>query len=522
MPKPALRLHAGDDRLERLVAAILDIADKKFTTGLQPSPRRDEIDAIIVGVNSMAMELAQTYASLDRRVAERTAELEEARDQLQVLAYSDPLTGLANRGALMREIERSLDEHRRGEPAPLLMLLDLDAFKSINDMHGHAAGDQVLSTVADRLREGLRAGDVIARFGGDEFAVLLPAGCPYPSELGDRLIELINTEIKIGDVSVSPGASLGMAHATPEHDANQLLLEADTAMYVAKQSDRRKVQEFEDFMLYERQEKATLLRDLRVALETTQLFPVYQPIVDIESGRWVGAEALVRWCHPERGMVVPDQFLGLAEEARMLPRLTARVLEATLEDLARWRSTGLVGEDFTLHVNVTPAELHMLDFPDSIRAALRRNGLPASCLGIEVTEHNLISGDSLDRYSLLALQRMGVATSIDDFGTGYSSIGYLNRLPVTGVKLDRSLILGIEEDPQQLALLGATLGLVVACQLGCIVEGVETPEQAELLRRLGFNRAQGYFYSRPIPASELEPELAARTAEGPRPATPEA
>ncbi|GER21738.1 hypothetical protein NCCP1664_02350 [Zafaria cholistanensis] len=522
MPEPASSVPPGDDRIERIVAAILDIADRKFTTGLQPSPRRDEIDAIIVGVNTMAMELSQAYATLDQRVAERTAQLEEARDRLQVLAYSDPLTGLANRGALLREIEHSLDEHRRGEPAPLLMLLDLDAFKSINDTYGHAAGDRVLGIVADRLREGVRAGDIIARLGGDEFAVLLPAGCPFPGEVGNRLIELINKEIKIRGVSVSPGASLGMAHATPEHDANRLLVEADTAMYVAKQSNGRKVQEFEDFMLYERQEKTLLLRDLRAALETPQVFPVYQPIVDIESGRWVGVEALARWNHPDRGLVVPDQFLGLAEEARLLPRLTARILDSTLKDLARWRRTGLVGEGFTLHVNVTPAELHMLDFPDIVRAALRRQGLPASCLAIEVTEHNLISGDSLDRYSLLALQRMGVATEIDDFGTGYSSIGYLNRLPVSGVKLDRSLILGIEWDQQQLALLAATLGLVKACQLGCIVEGVETQDQADLLRHLGFSRAQGYFYSRPVPAAELVAALPARTAEGSGPAAPEA
>ncbi|MFB0833942.1 putative bifunctional diguanylate cyclase/phosphodiesterase [Arthrobacter halodurans] len=504
----------ADARIEQIVGAILGIADGRFDTGLEPGPCRDEIDAIMVGINSMASELERTYRDLDERVAERTALLEQARDKMQVLAYSDPLTGLANRTALIREIEHSLDRHRRGERAPVLMLLDLDAFKSINDTHGHAIGDRVLQIVAERLRSGLRDGDVIARLGGDEFAVLLAQGTPRPLELGRRLLQLINTEVDVQSIPVSPGASMGIAEATPGHDADLLLQEADTAMYVAKQQIRDKVQEFEPFMLYERQQRAALLADLRKALGTSEIYPVYQPIVDLATGGWVGAEALVRWRHPERGVVMPLQFLELAEEAGLLPRLTDQVLNAALGDLARWRSAGVVPDSFVVHVNVTPAELHMLNFPDLIRTALRRHGLPPESLGVEITEHNMLSGDSLDRYSLLALDRMGVHTNIDDFGTGYSSISYLNKLPVDGVKLDRSIIDGIPNDTQQLDLVEAVFGLINACGLECIVEGVETAEQSEALVRMGFRHAQGYFYCRPIPAAELEAGLVERFGAG--------
>ena len=497
----------ADSRIERIVAAILGIADGKFETGMEPSGRRDEIDAIIVGINSMAAEIARIYRDLDQRVAERTTLLEEARDKMQVLAFSDPLTGLANRSALLRQLEHAMDRHRRGEPAPVLMLLDLDAFKDINDTHGHSTGDDVLCLVADRLRSGMRDGDLIARLGGDEFAVLLPQGAPRPLELGRRLIALINAETTISGVPVSPGASMGIAEATTAHDADMLLQEADTAMYVAKQLTRDKVREFEPFMLYERQQRAVLLTDLRGALGTEQIYPVYQPIVDIPTGAWIGAEALVRWRHPERGVVMPGQFLELAEEGRLLPRLTTQILEAALGDLSAWREGGLVDESFTVHINVTPAELHMLDFPDLIRAALRRHRMPAACLGIEITEHNMLSGDSLDRYSLLALSRMGVHTNIDDFGTGYSSISYLNKLPVDGVKLDRSIIEGIPADARQVALVNAVSGLITACGLECIVEGVETAEQHEALLRMGFASAQGYYYCRPVPATDLEPAL---------------
>lgn len=496
-----------DARIEQIVAAILGIADGNFETGMEPTARRDEIDAIIVGINSMSAELARTYRDLDLRVAERTTLLEEARDKMQALAFSDPLTGLANRTALLKELDHALDRHRRGERAPVLMLLDLDAFKDINDTHGHSTGDEVLRLVADRLRSGMRQGDMIARLGGDEFAVLLPQGAPRPLELGRRLIQLINAETTIEGVPVSPGASMGIAEATTGHDADMLLQEADTAMYVAKQLVRDKVQEFEPFMLYERQQRAVLLTDLRAALGTDEIYPVYQPIVDIASGAWIGAEALVRWRHPERGVVMPGQFLELAEEGRLLPRLTAQILDGALGDLSAWRERGLVDDSFVVHVNVTPAELHMLDFPDLIRAALRRHKMPAAALGVEITEHNMLSGDSLDRYSLLALSRMGVHTNIDDFGTGYSSISYLNKLPVDGVKLDRSIIEGIPADERQVALVNAVAGLITACGLECIVEGVETAEQHESLLKLGFTNAQGYFYCRPVPAAELESTL---------------
>ncbi|MGG5753418.1 putative bifunctional diguanylate cyclase/phosphodiesterase [Zafaria sp. Z1313] len=509
MPEPALAAPR-DERIRQIVAAILRIADRNFDTGLIPSPRRDETDAIIVGINAMATELAHVYADLDARVAERTALLERAGAELEVMAYTDPLTRLSNRSALMRGISHALDAHRRGEAAPVLMLLDLDAFKRINDTLGHAAGDEVLVAVGERLRGGVRPGDQISRLGGDEFAILLAGGCPSPMDLGRRLVRAINEESLVGGVALTLGASLGIAEAGTDHDPDQLLLEADTAMYEAKRSQRGKVKSFEPYMLHERRALAAMIAELRHALGAAQIFPAFQPIVDLTTGRWIGAEALCRWERPGHGLVEPRVFLQQAEDAGLLPELTATLLNSALEQLARWRSADLVPEDFAVHLNVSSPELHALGFPDMIRDALRAHGVPPRSLALEITEHRLMSGDTLDRYSLLALQQMGVSVHIDDFGTGYSSISYLSRLPIAGAKVDMELVKDIVADPRQRALLAAVRSLLDACALECIVEGVESAEQVRVLADLGFDRAQGFHFGRPATGTEFVVQLSAQ------------
>lgn len=420
----------AEPRIPQIVDAILRIADMDFKTLLNPSSKRDEIDAIIMGINAMASELETTYSTLDRRVAERTRLLEAARDQMEQLAFTDPLTELANRSALMNEIERTLETFDSSDSAPILMLLDLDAFKSINDTYGHAVGDNVLCQLADRLRNCVRTEDVVARLGGDEFAILIRMPEQSATSVGRRIVAAMNEDMVIDDIHLNPGTSLGIVRATAAHSADSLVLEADTAMYVAKRSRTEKVVEFESFMLYERREKAEMLADLRRALGTEQFFPAYQAVVCIRDERIVGAEALVRWQRDGYGLVRPDQFLPTAEESGMIGELTEYLLERALGDVKKWRTEKLVDSAFKVHLNVTSRELHDLHFADVVRNALRHHGLPASVLSLEITEDRLMSGDNLHRYTLLALQKMGVEVFIDDFGTGYSSISYLRQLPV--------------------------------------------------------------------------------------------
>ncbi len=234
--------------------------------------------------------------------------LEKARDQMELLAYTDPLTQLANRSALMRDIEVALRGLVDGGPTPVLLLLDLDAFKSINDTHGHAVGDQVLRQLSARLRAGVRSQDLIARLGGDEFAVLLRSQDHGAFDLGQRIVSTVNEQMVIDGISLSPGASLGIAVATAGHDADRLLLEADTAMYTAKQSRTSKVHEFEPFMLFERQQKAAMVADLRTALGTEQILPHYQALVSLQDESILGAELLVRWNRPAYGLDSPRRI----------------------------------------------------------------------------------------------------------------------------------------------------------------------------------------------------------------------
>ncbi|MFJ6416693.1 putative bifunctional diguanylate cyclase/phosphodiesterase [Paeniglutamicibacter sp. NPDC091659] len=498
-----------DPRIDQIVAAILKIADMDFDTGLRPGPRRDEIDAIIMGINAMASELKLTYTTLDHRVEVRTSMLEKARDQMELLAYTDPLTQLANRSALMRDIEIALQDLEDGGPAPILLLLDLDAFKSINDTHGHAVGDHVLRELSARLRSSVRSQDLIARLGGDEFAVLLRSQDHGAFELGQRIVRTVNEQMVVDGISLAPGASLGIAVAVAGQDADRLLLEADTAMYTAKQSRTSKVHEFEPYMLFERQQKAIMVADLRKALGTEQILPHYQSLVSLQDEIILGAELLVRWERPEYGLTPPGEFLAVAEEAGMMGAITEQLLDEALKDVSRWRTLGLVDDDFTVHLNVSSRELHLLGFPDIIRDALRRHGLPASTLALEITEDKLMTGDRLHKYTLLALRQMGVEVYIDDFGTGYSSISYLRQLPVAGVKIDKSLVDDADTDPQQEKLLMAVSYLIEACELACVVEGVETRGQADKLREMGFEYAQGYLFGKPMSSEDFTALLSA-------------
>ncbi|WP_411730556.1 putative bifunctional diguanylate cyclase/phosphodiesterase [Paeniglutamicibacter sp.] len=490
----------ADPRIRQIVDAILRIADMDFGTLLQPSRQRDEIDAIIVGINAMVGELQGAYSTLDRRVSERTHMLEIARDNMTKMAYTDQLTQLANRSALVREVDSAIEGIGEGQTAPILLLLDLDAFKSINDTYGHDMGDKMLRNLAARLSASVRSEDFVARLGGDEFAVLIPMPEHGAMEIGQRIVSAMNEIMIIDGIHLSPSASLGMVRAEANDAADQLLIEADTAMYVAKRSNTEKVVEFEPYMLHERRQRAQMITDLQSALGNNEFIPVYQGLHSLDGEGVLGAEALVRWQRKGHGLIGPGEFLHVAEESGMIGQLTECMLHRSLADLAGWRALGIVDAEFKVHLNVTSRELHHLGFPDLIRAALRLHDLPANVLALEITENRLMSGDNLHQYTLLALRNMGVEVFIDDFGTGYSSISYLRQLPVAGVKIDRSLVQDIAIDTKPQRFLRAIFDLINACDLQCVVEGVETSGQSDQLKAMGFGTVQGFLYGRPLEA----------------------
>lgn len=488
---------AEDPRIPDLIDAILRVASGDFETMLLPSHQRDDIDAVIVGFNAMASRLSEMYNGLDELVAQRTELLQSAQLQLEALAYQDTLTGLGNRAELDRQLNSRLSAISRGEPESTLFMLDLDSFKLINDTHGHDVGDQVLQEIAKRLQAGVRDQDVVARLGGDEFAVLAQLEDEDADLLAQRLLARLNKQFVRGSVAINPGVSIGYSRAKSSGSASDWMHRADTAMYVAKKSSNLKTQRFEPQMLDNRNAKSQLIIDLRTAVHTDQIFAVYQPIINLENGSIAGVEALVRWNHPVHGYLPAERFIGLALESGLLPVIRARVLHQGLKDLKFWQDTGMVSPTCPIHVNINTQDLHDTSLVNQVKSELKLFGVNPENLVLEITENLFITEDQSDHQTLVELQDLGVKVYIDDFGAGYSSFGYLIRLPVTGIKIDRSITALIEQDPKQHAVMKSLIQLTSACGLNCVVEGVESKEQVNILRQFGVNYAQGFHLGKP-------------------------
>jgi diguanylate cyclase (GGDEF)-like protein len=498
-----------DPRLAMLVESIVRLSRGELSSRIEPSSARDEVDAVITGVNLLAEELEQVYEQFEKRVESRTAMLRQAHLDMMKMAMSDALTGLANRVALMDAIEEALNQAARGTPPPALLLLDLDSFKNVNDRFGHDAGDRVLQEVASRLNSVVRESDVVARLGGDEFAILLPgATMDTAMHVARRALEVLNEHIRLDSLYVHARASIGVRLGTADQTAEELLLDADTAMYAAKREGRSIIKLFEPVMLYSRQLRSQMATELRGAISSDELVLHYQPVVELATNRILGVEVLVRWQHPLRGLIPPDTFIPLAEEIGVIHDLDRWVMSTSLRQLAQWRRDFPLDDDFQLRVNLSAVELKQLDLVDSIRALLRELDLPARNLVVEITETAIVTRGEVEMYSLLSLQQLGVGIEIDDFGTGYSSISYLRELPVSMVKVDRSLLVELNTRPGQLDFVAAILQLIRAAGLEAVFEGIETREQAAQLREMGCASGQGYYFSRPLPAEEAGALLA--------------
>jgi diguanylate cyclase (GGDEF)-like protein len=426
----------------------------------------------------------------------------------------DPLTGLPNRLLFLDRLNQAIARCRRSQSSVGVAFLDLDRFKNVNDSLGHDAGDELLIQVARKLESVIRPGDTVARFGGDEFSVLcedLPNETAREKtvEIADRLLSAVLRPLVVRGTEMFVGASVGIAMATSgEERPEELLRDADAAMYHAKDAGRGRVEVFDDAMRARALTAHATENALHRALERSEFRIFFQPIVGLADARCVGAEALVRWQHPERGLLAPAEFIPLAEETGLVVQIGWWVLEEAARNAAKWQLEQ--SEPFLVSINLSARQLVQPDLADRVAEVIAATGVHPSSLCFEITESVLMDDAETVLDVITRVHEFGVQFAIDDFGTGYSSLGYLKRFPVDSVKVDRSFVTGLGSDPGDAAIVSAVIGLAHALGLRVTAEGVETQEQLAALIALECDEAQGYFFSPPQPAPDLR-SLIART-----------
>jgi len=453
---------------------------------------------------------ARAVRSADGRIlyyvgaAEDITARKTAEEQVEFLAYYDALTGLPNRTLFRDRLSKALASARRRGENVALLFLDLDRFKIINDSLGHSVGDLLLKEVADRLKKWAREQDTVARLGGDEFVVVL-SGVKSLADVAvaaDRILKVMTAECIIQGHLLSISCSLGIS-VFPDHgrEPETLLKNADAALYCAKEQGRNNFQFFTQEMNVEAVERMTLENSLRVALERREFFLVYQPQVDVATGQITGAEALLRWQHPELGLVSPDKFIPIAENSGLILPIGEWVLHTACAQARRWQEDGLPA--LPVAVNVSAVQFRHNRFLQVVRQVLDETGLPPRYLELELTEGMLLSNADLTLSVLQQLSEMGVKLSIDDFGTGYSSLSYLRHFPVHKLKIDRSFVRDITSDPDDAAITGTIINMGKSLNIKVNAEGVENEEQMAFLRTHNCDEVQGHYFSRPLVAPEF-------------------
>jgi diguanylate cyclase (GGDEF)-like protein len=449
--------------------------------------------------------------------------IERKRTELALahLAHHDGLTGLPNRALFIDRLECALARTERRPSCVATMFVDLDRFKEVNDALGHDAGDELLCEISRRVQSVLRPSDTVARFGGDEFLVLAEhvGGEPGATVLASRICDVVAQPVAIGEREVLVTASVGVALARSPLPVDDLIRDADDAMYRAKQGgggyevyDELKevlsgtgAPDFAHAGQLRAFKRLETANDLRRALEREELRLYYQPLVELPSGRVTGAEALLRWEHPERGLVGPDDFIPLAEETGLIVPIGQWVLETACRQAARWGATAHPGaEPPVVSVNLAPRQLAEPGLTDGVRKALALAGLPAASLCLELTESTVAGRTDGIIEMLKSLKAIGVSLSLDDFGTGYSSLAALDEYPVDAVKIDRSFV-GRLDDPERRDVFAAVLAVAHALHLVAVAEGVEEPRQLSTVRRLGCDAAQGNLFAPAGPVKAIEP-----------------
>ena len=424
------------------------------------------------------------------------AQLADARQE----ARTDELTGLANRRGFNLELHRALD---LDDTAVAVLLIDLDRFKEVNDALGHHVGDQLLQLVGPRIIGCLREDDVLARLGGDEFAILLaaPMDRERAEQVAQRIAEALEITFHLEGISLHVGASAGVALSRGDTiDATLLLQQADVAMYEAKRAGLSHAFYDPSRDVHSRDRLETIAQ-LHLAIERDEFVLHYQPKVALRSGEVIGVEAVVRWQHPRRGLLYPDEFLPLVEQTGLMRPLTAMVLDLALGQVRAWRDQGRV---LTVAVNISASNLLDTGFPDLLRERLARSGVPASALVLELTETTLMTDPDRGQRAVATLKNLGIVVSVDDYGTGYSSLAYLRDLAVGELKLAREFVSIVAEDDRAESIVRTTVDLAHSLGLNLVAEGIEDAATAEILTALGCDVAQGFHFCRPCAPEQLE------------------
>jgi len=443
-----------------------------------------------------ARALKRHVESLELVVTDRTKGLEAANRQLRHLASHDALTGLPNRLLLDDRIAQAIIQAQRHSHEFAVLVVDLDRFKLINDSLGHRAGDELLREAAQRLSHAVRAVDTTARLGGDEFVILLggPVTQAEALEIGKRAIQQMEPSMRLLGIDVHISPSIGIAFFPRDGTSvDTLIARADAAMYSAKERGRNNVQCYAEGMSAVTQERVKLESDLHEALRSGQFELHYQPKVDTSSGRINSAEALIRWRHPQRGLVPPNDFIAVADECGLLDAIGEWVLFEACRQAKAWQNEGL--RPLRVAVNLAPSQFRLVNLVDQIRRALEAAALQPQFLEVELTESAVMSDAEESIRILEAISRMGVLVSVDDFGTGYSSMSYLRRFPIDKLKIDRCFVEEMTRRPEDASIVRAIISLAHSLHLKVIAEGVETPEQLALLAELGCDQYQGFHFS---------------------------
>jgi diguanylate cyclase (GGDEF)-like protein len=481
---------------------------------------RDSVVILLGSAGAVWIVIGDMQAAL-RRLREQIACFNDSQAHLAYLAKHDVLTGLPNRALGRDRIERALAQATRRRKMLAVLFVDLDSFKAVNDSLGHNIGDDFLREVAARLEQAVRKSDVVARHGGDEFLVGLVdvAGPDEASAVAQAILASLARPFLVKDTELSCTGSIGIAlHPQDGADVDTLLRQADIAMYAAKESGRNAWRFFDAAMQADLQQGILLVSSLRGALARREFELHYQPVIDLVSGRLLGAEALIRWSRPDSGLVLPGLFIDAAERSGLIVEIGEWVLEEACRQLVQWQAAGC-GE-FTMSVNLSVVQFRRGNVDEVVRRVLQRTGLRPGCLELELTESTLV--DDADSF-ILALQRLkalGVRLSIDDFGTGYSNLSYLQRFAVDKLKVDRSFIVRLNNSGQDRAIVDAIVQIARSLDLVVTAEGIEDGSVVQALVEMGCAQGQGYLFGKPQPAPEFEALLRLPGVPGREPGLP--
>jgi len=442
------------------------------------------------------------------------SERKMAEERIQHLAHYDTLTGLPNRALFSDRLQQALIYAHRNQSSVALLFLDLDRFKQINDTLGHGVGDQLLQMVSQRLLECVREQDTVSRQGGDEFIAVLPGTDRDGADLvAEKILNAVIQPYVIEGHDLRVSCSIGIAlYPSQAQDVDALVKYADVAMYQAKEGGRNKFLHFDPSMNASAYERLKMETSLRGAIERNELQLYYQPQIDLVDGRLIGCEALVRWRHPEMGLVSPASFIPLAEETGLIMPISDWVLEEALRQTREWRDAGL--PEVTVSVNLSALQFRQRNLHEQVSQLLGKYALQAQVLDLELTEGILMQGVERTLSMLHELTLMGVGLSIDDFGTGYSSLSYLKRFPIQKLKIDQSFVRDVTHDSNDATMVRTIILMAHSLKLHVIAEGVETEDQADFLRQAGCERAQGYLFGRPMPAADFALHLQAARDKG--------